>query len=275
LADSSQALFVALEAARSAAAVHQKHLGTVSAEQWSEKGVADFVTHVDREAEANIVDVIQSRFPTHDILAEEAAAAGALQRTSEWLWIVDPLDGTTNYLHGYPMYCASVALLHDGDPFAGAVVCAATGEAWTARKGGGAFRNGQRIHVSETDRFQRALVGTGFPFKLPEIISTYIKQFEQIMRRASDIRRAGSAALDLCHLASGYFDAFWELDLRPWDYAAGALMIREAGGVVRGLHDAGTRVGDLDWLAGSGVIAGNTRIYSELLEVLGLRENHD
>jgi myo-inositol-1(or 4)-monophosphatase len=166
------------------------------------------------------------------------------------------------------MYCSSVALLHRGEPFAGAVACAPTGEEWAAVRGGGAFRNGQRIHVSDTARFDRALIGTGFPFKVPHVIDRYVEQFGRVLSRVSDIRRAGSAALDLCHLATGYLDGFWELDLKPWDYAAGTLLIREAGGVVNGLFDLGERTGKPDWQNGGGIIAGNPHVYSILHDVV-------
>ena len=161
----TEALATALEAARAAAQVHRHHLGRVEAAEWSEKGVADFVTHVDREAEARIVDIITARCPAHDILAEEAASDGAHSgRTSDFIWIADPLDGTTNFLHRYPMYCASVALLYENTPIA-AAVCASSGEEWTAVRGGGTFLNGERVRVSAEGPMQRALIGTGFPFK--------------------------------------------------------------------------------------------------------------
>ena len=261
-------LRVALQAARAAADVHKSYLGTVRMEEWSQKGVADFVTHVDREAEAQIIDIVSSHYPAHDMLAEESADPAADMRDREWLWVVDPLDGTTNFLHQYPMYCASVALLHEGVPVVGAVVSSSTNEEWAAAKGGGAFRNGQRIYVSETARFERALIGTGFPFKLPEVLPRYLTQFHNVIRNVSDIRRAGSAALDLCHLASGFLDGFWELDLRPWDYAAGVLMIREAGGTVSGLFDAGRRTAEPDWNAGAGIIAGNPHVYPRLHNII-------
>ncbi len=230
------------------------------------KGIADFVTFVDREAEAEIVGQIRAAFPHHDILAEESAdstldTTGA--QIGEWTWIVDPLDGTTNFLHQYPMYCASVGLLHRGVPAAAAVVSGATGDEWTASRGQGTRRNGERTQVSETEQLGRALVGTGFPFKLPHVLPDYLRQFEHIIRQVSDLRRGGSAALDLCYLASGYLDGFWEIDLRPWDYAAGVLIIREAGGTVSGLD------GEPNWFPeGGGIIAGNPHMYQHLVRML-------
>lgn len=267
MSDSRQLLATALAAGRAAGQIHQQYLGQIQVDDWSEKGIADFVTHVDRDAESRIVARIREAFPDHDILAEEAASEGALVRSSDFLWIVDPLDGTTNFLHGYPMYCASVALLHAGEPMVAAVVCAATGEEWSALKGEGAFRNGERIRVSENRRLDRALIGTGFPFKIPAIRDQYLAQFRRVMGEVSDIRRAGSAALDLCHLATGYFDGFWELDLQPWDFAAGVLMIREAGGIVTALSG-----GEPDWTERGGLIAGNRHLYPLLREIV-LREN--
>lgn len=258
------ALEVARAAARAAADVHQSHLGQVKADDWSAKGTADFVTYVDHEAEAEIVARIRVTFPDHTILAEESAADMAgYAGDAGWIWIVDPLDGTTNYLHQYPMYSASVALLHDGEPVAAAVVCGATNEEWSAARSAGAYKNGQRINVSTIERIDRALIGTGFPFKLPHLLPKYVRQFDHIIRQVSDIRRGGSAALDLCYLASGYLDGFWELDLRPWDYAAGVLMIREAGGTASGLD------GPPEWKpTGGGIIAGNPYVYNEIVRML-------
>jgi len=251
----------ALAAARAAVAVHRRHLGQVTADQWSEKGVADFVTDVDREAEARIVEEIRARFPDHAILAEEGGGVGSA--SAEWLWIVDPLDGTTNYLHGYPAYAASVAVAHRGELVAGVVACAATGEEWWAVRGGGAFHDGRPIRVSGLTDLRLALIGTGFPFKAVDRLPEYLRQFDVVLRNTAGIRRAGSAALDLCHVATGYFDGFWELVLYPWDIAAGLLIVREAGGVVSSLD------GGRDLLAGpGGVLAGNPAIHDALGQLL-------
>ena len=234
-------------------------------DDWSSKGTADFVTYVDREAESEALGHIRQAFPDHEILAEESAddAAGLPNGSSEWVWIVDPLDGTTNFLHQFPMYCASVALLHNGVPCAAAVVSSATGEEWTAQAGCGAFRNGEPARVSETGDLRRALIGTGFPFKVREVMPLYLRQFEHIISQVSDLRRGGSAALDLCYVASGFLDGFWELDLRPWDYAAGVLLIREAGGIATGLD------GEPIWEpGGGGIIAGNGHVYPHLVRSL-------
>lgn len=269
--DLNELLSVAEAAARDAVAVHRKHLGTVRVEDWSEKGVSDFVTHVDREAEDVIVTRIARAFPSHDVLAEEAASdaggVGSAARDAEWLWIVDPLDGTTNFLHGYPSYSASVAVAHRGQIVAGAVAHGSTGEVWTAARGGGAFRNGRPVHVSAVAQLRLSLIGTGFPFKRLDLLPRYLLQFEAILRSSSGIRRAGSAALDLCHLASGYFDGFWELVLAPWDVAAGSLLVREAGGVITNL--AGEPLG---FLEGGPLVAGNPAIHEQLRHILGRAE---
>ncbi len=263
----NELLRVASEAARGAAQIHQRYLGRVRPEEWSNKGSADFVSYVDREAEAGIVQCIQAAFPAHQILAEEAFtdqnhATGAHWADHDWVWLVDPLDGTTNFLHGYPVYSAAVAVAHRGQLVAGAVVCGPTNEEWCAALGQGATCNGRPIHVSTIARMEAALVGTGFPFKNLDLLDGYLRQFAVVMRNSSGVRRAGSAALDLCHLATGHFDGFWELDLFPWDVAAGALMIREAGGVITGF------AGEYEPFERSGVLAGNPVIFNALRDLL-------
>lgn len=252
---------IALTAARAAVAVHREHLGKVDPSGWAEKGAADFVTFVDREAEEEIVAILRDRVPHHTILAEEGTGADGPSH-DDWTWVIDPLDGTTNYLHRYPMYAASVAVLHRGEPVAGAVVSGATGEEWSAYRGGGATLNGEPIRASTVERLDHALIGTGFPFKSRDRLPLYLRQFDAVLRHTSGIRRAGSAALDLCHLATGYFDGFWELVLAPWDIAAGTLIAREAGAVVTALD------GPLDILAGGAVLAGNPVIHAALGELL-------
>ncbi|MGH7505578.1 MAG: inositol monophosphatase family protein, partial [Longimicrobiales bacterium] len=252
-------LDTALAAALRAVEVHRSHLGRVDQDAWNEKGFADFVSYVDREAEDAIVASVRARWPDHIILAEESAtldgADGGVPADAEWLWIIDPLDGTTNYLHGYPAYSASVAVAHGGELVVGAVVSGVTGEAWTALRGGGAFLDGRSIHVSEVRRMKLALIGTGFPFKTLHLLPGYLRQFERVLGGSAGIRRGGSAALDLCQLATGYLDGFWELSLAPWDVAAGVLVIREAGGVV-------TRTdGEADVLGYGPILAGNPYIH--------------
>jgi myo-inositol-1(or 4)-monophosphatase len=262
-------LETAIAAARLAADVHRTHVGRVAVQDWSEKGAADFVSHVDREAEARIVEAIRLRHPDHRILAEEeesertgAGETPMAAAADGWTWIIDPLDGTTNYLHGYPVYAVSIAVARAGRLEAAVVLNAATGDEWTAANGEGAFLNGRPIRVSAIDRLPRALLGTGFPFKALELLPQFARQLEAALRGSSGVRRAGSAALDLCHVASGWFDGFWELNLAPWDVAAGALIVREAGGVI-------TRIDGSEGVLGHGsILAGNPVIHGLLGELI-------
>jgi myo-inositol-1(or 4)-monophosphatase len=269
--DGQQLVATAVMAAREAAAVHRQHLGQVRVDDWSEKGIADYVTHVDREAEARITARISAAFPDHRILAEEEEsdrqrATGAAMRGPEaddWTWIIDPLDGTTNYLHGYPMYAVSIAVARGRTLEAAVVVNSATGEEWTATRGGGTRLDGRAVSVSGIERLDRALIGTGFPFKAPAQIPRYTRQLAAALRASSGVRRAGSAALDLCHVATGWFDGFWELELAPWDVAAGTLIVREAGGVVTRLDGAADVVGH------GSILAGNRAVYAALAHLIG------
>ena len=261
----SEVLNVAVAAARAAAEIHQRHVGRVRPEHWSAKGTADFVSFVDHEAEACIIDHIRSSFPDHEIMAEETLSGADSQRAwekADWLWIVDPLDGTTNFLHGFPVYCASIAVAHRGRLVAGTVISSATGHEWTAQAGGGAFLDGTAIHVSPTTDFSTALIGTGVPFTNLDPLPGYLKQLEAVVRRSSGVRRAGAAALDLCHVASGHFDGFWEAELNPWDIAAGALLITEAGGVISRAD------GPLDPFRRGSIVAGNPAMHEQLMTVL-------
>ncbi len=263
--DPDRLLRTALEAAAEATEIHRSNLGRVRPGDAEEKGASDFVTYVDHEAESRIVARIRTTFPDHRILAEEGGGdpvGGPEGAGSGWLWVIDPLDGTTNFLHGYPAYSVSIAALRDGVAEVGVVASAATGETWTAVRGRGAFRDGEPIRVSDVDRLGPALIGTGFPFKALDRLPLYLRQFDRILRRTSGIRRAGSAALDLCHVASGYLDGFWELVLAPWDIAAGSLMVREAGGIVTRMDgsEPGTESGSL--------LAGNPAVYAALGDIL-------
>ncbi|MFW6078874.1 MAG: inositol monophosphatase family protein [Gemmatimonadota bacterium] len=261
--DPNELLDTALDAARAAAALHRDHLGRHGTDAWALKGRADFVTETDREAERRIVERIGAAFPDHAVLAEERADAGVAPVPSDWLWIVDPLDGTTNYLHGYPAYAVSIAVARHGELRAGVVLSSTTGEEWTALRDGGAFKDGEPIRVSSVATMADALIGTGFPFKRPELLPPYMDQLSTVLRATAGVRRAGSAALDLAHLATGWFDGFWELWLAPWDFAAGTLIVREAGGVVT------TPAGDdLDLARGGAVLAGNPSIHRALRGLL-------
>ena len=229
-------LDTARAAAAAATAIHRRDFGR-GVDGATEKARADYVSSTDVEAQEAALSVIRSRHPDHAVLAEETDEP--LERQlARWdgrpLWIVDPLDGTANYLHGHPMYAASVAVWVDGRPEAGVVASGSTGERWWAARGQGAFKNGRRISVSDPRPLLHALVGTGFPFKRLELLPEYLGQLERVLRSASGIRRAGSASLDLAYLAEGALDAFWEEILMPWDIAAGVVIIQEAGGTVVG-----------------------------------------
>jgi len=228
-------LRTARQAAEAAARIHRRDAGTVLLAGATVKARADYVSKTDLDAQEAALAIIRKNHPDHLVLAEESDD-GVEDQLARWdgrpLWIVDPLDGTANFLHEHPQYCASVAVAVEGRPVAGAVVSGSTGERWWAAEGRGAFKGGRRMRVSSERPLAEAMVGTGFPFKLLEALPTYLGQLDRTLRSASGVRRAGSAALDLCYLAQGSLDAFWEEILMPWDFAAGMIMVREAGGVL-------------------------------------------
>lgn len=237
--DIERLLRTARTAADAASRVHRRHAGRVGVAEASEKGRSDFVSHVDLESQRAALDAIRASHPGHGVLAEETdedgdggeAETGATAADAP-LWIVDPLDGTTNFLNDHPMYCASVAVYHHGEPLAAAVSCSTTSERWWAGRGRGAFKDGRPIRVSPLERLSHALVGTGFPFKALDEVPRYLEELGRVLQATAGVRRGGSAALDLCFLADGTFDGFWERHLKPWDVAAGILIVREAGGIV-------------------------------------------
>jgi myo-inositol-1(or 4)-monophosphatase len=260
-------LRTAIDAADAAAREQRRHAGRLRAEAATEKARADYVSQADLDAQSAALAVIHERHADHAVLAEEAEEP-VEQRIARWdgrpLWIVDPLDGTANFLHGHPFYCASVAVAVDGRPVAGAVVSGSTGERWWAAEGEGAFKGGRRIRVSPPGLLRHALVGTGFPFKRTELLPKYLGQLDRVLRSSAGVRRAGSAAIDLCYLAQGSLDAFWEEVLMPWDFAAGTVIVREAGGVM-------TRPdgGELEIAAGPVRGANGRELLEELTRVLG------
>jgi myo-inositol-1(or 4)-monophosphatase len=259
-------LRTAREAADAAASVHRRDAGTVHFHHASVKARADYVSETDLDAQEAALGVIERAHPDHAVLAEETEES-VEDRLARWdgrpLWVVDPLDGTANFLHGHPHYAASVAVAVEGEAVAGAVACGSTGERWWAAKGEGAFKGGKRIRVSEERPLIDALVGTGFPFKLLEILPSYLGQFDRVLRSAAGVRRAGSAALDLCYLAQGSLDAFWEEILMPWDFAAGLVLVREAGGIVTRPEG-----GELDLGPGPVYAANSSALLDALREVL-------
>jgi myo-inositol-1(or 4)-monophosphatase len=266
-------LHTALAAADAAAAVHRRDAGRVTLRGATEKARADYVSQTDLDAQAAALALIAERHPDHAVLAEEGEGGeggegGAEEQIAAWdgrpLWIVDPLDGTANFLHDHPLYCASVAVAVEGRVVAGAVASGSSGERWWAADGEGAFKGGRRIRVSHRTRLRDALVGTGFPFKALELLPDYLGQLDRVLHAASGVRRGGSAALDMCYLAQGTLDAFWEEILMPWDFAAGIVLVREAGGVL-----ARPDGSELD-IAPGRVRGGNSlEILAELRQVLG------
>jgi myo-inositol-1(or 4)-monophosphatase len=218
------------------------------------KGIRDLVTEVDLECERMCRALIAERFPDHDILAEELGSGPAERATARHRWVFDPLDGTTNYAHGLPVFCASLGLEIDGRPEVGAVYDPTRQELFTAERGQGAFLNGSRLHISETPDVLNALLVTGFPYDLHKHADDLLGLFGAFLRRAQAVRRLGSAALDLCYVAAGRFDGFWERHLKPWDVAAGVLIVEEAGGRVSGMDGAPFASSAGHLLATNGVI---------------------
>ncbi len=254
-------LDAAVEAAQAAAAVIRKGASEAGNLDWERKGASDFVTEVDRAAESIVADAIARHFPDAKIVGEELSP-GAPPSAPGLTFVVDPLDGTTNFLHGYPQYAVSIAAVRNSSLIAGIVLNVTTSECFTAIAGSGARLNGREISVSREKDPSRALVGTGFPFKNPDLLDTYARQFVAVSRGTAGIRRAGSAALDLADVACGRFDAFWELDLAPWDIAAGILLVREAGGLVTAWD------GSFRDISAGPVVAGNPDIHPWLLRTL-------
>jgi myo-inositol-1(or 4)-monophosphatase len=257
VAASSDYKMLAMSAAGNAGDYLKKHLN--SSHNIRFKGEIDIVTEADRQAESMIIAAIHQQYPDHDILAEESAAThnGSLYR-----WIIDPLDGTTNYAHGYPVFCVSIALEWKGNCILGVVFNPMLEEMFVAEKGRGAFLNDKPIAVSETADLSRSLLATGFPYDIRLTKENNMDHFQSMAVKVQAIRRAGSAALDLAYVAAGRFDGFWELKLRPWDTAAGCLLVEEAGGVVTDMNGEAFR------LTAPHVVASNGKIHGHILSVL-------
>jgi len=251
-------LNTAIKAARSAGKIIMRHSHELDRLTIETKGRNDFVSQVDQRAEAAIIDVIRKTYPEHAILAEESGRHSG----DEFEWIIDPLDGTTNYLHGYPQFAVSIAVHHREKPYQAVVFDPARDELFTASRGGGAQLNDRRIRVSSVGLLDSALLATGFPFKSMAFLESWIETFRVLLPRTSGVRRAGSAALDLAHVACGRLDGFWEFGLKPWDMAAGCLLIEEAGGRV------GDFAGKNNFLVSGNLVAGNPKIYEEVLRLI-------
>jgi len=223
------------------------------------KRAKDYVTEVDQAAEQAIIEIVKKAYPEHGFLAEES---GAAKSDAEFIWIIDPLDGTTNFIHGFPQYCVSIGIQQRGAMAHAVIYDPTKNELFTASKGRGAFLNDRRIRVTALTRLGDALVGTGFPFKEVTRLELYTRQLQAMMRTCAGVRRAGAAALDLAYVACGRLDAFWELGLSPWDMAAGALLIQEAGGLVGDLK------GDQGYLESGDIAAATPKIFTAFLEAL-------
>lgn len=248
-------LNIAIKAARRAGSVIMRHLDRLDRLTVETKGQNDFVSQVDRQAESEIIHVLRTAYPDHGILAEETGA----QPGNDFLWIIDPLDGTTNFLHGYPQFGVSIALQHKGRLEHAVVFDPHKNELFTASRGSGAQLNDRRIRVSNVADLSYALLGTGFPFRQTEHLESWINTLRDLLPSVSGVRRAGSASLDLAHVACGRFEGFWEFGLSAWDMAAGCLLIQEAGGLVSDFS------GGADFLQTGNVVAGNPKIHPELL----------
>lgn len=254
---------IAVRAARRAGSIINRAALDGGGLNVTSKRVNDFVTQVDHAAEEAIIETVRKAHPDHGFLAEES---GKTPGDADYVWIIDPLDGTTNFIHGFPQYCVSIAIEHRGVIEHGVVYDPAKNELFTASKGRGAFLNDRRIRVSKCQKMADALVGTGFPFRELKRIDTYMRQLQTLIASSSGVRRAGAAALDLAYVACGRLDAFWEMGLSAWDMAAGALLIQEAGGLV------GDFAGDSGYLESGDIAAATPKLFPALLESLALKE---
>lgn len=225
------------------------------------KAANDFVTSADRAAEAAILEELRYAYPKHAFLSEEAGRTG--NDKSDFLWVIDPIDGTTNFMHGLPQFAVSIALLHRGDVIVGVIYDVAKNELFTAAKGQGAYLDNRRIRVSDTKDLRRALIGTGFPFRRTDDFAGYMESFRRVAERTAGIRRPGSAALDLAWVACGRYDGYWEQGLKAWDIAAGVLLVLEAGGLITDLS------GGEKMLDTGSVCAGTPRVFAQLLPLVG------
>jgi myo-inositol-1(or 4)-monophosphatase len=253
-------LNIAVRAARRAGSIiNRAALNGGAALNVRSKRVNDFVTQIDQAAEEAIIETVRKAYPDHGFLAEESGKTGP---EAECVWIIDPLDGTTNFIHGFPQYCVSIGVQQRGTPVHAVVYDPVKNELFTASKGRGAYLNDRRIRVSKATRLTEALVGTGFPFKELTRLELYTRQLSTMMRGTAGVRRAGAAALDLAYVACGRLDAFWELGLSPWDMAAGALLIQEAGGLVGDLE------GEQTYMESGDIATATPKLFTQLLAAL-------
>jgi myo-inositol-1(or 4)-monophosphatase len=255
-------LNTAVKAARKAGAIITRASHDIDKLNVQSKRQNDFVSEVDHAAEEALISVLHEAYPTHGFIGEES---GEKNSDAEFVWVIDPLDGTTNFLHGFPQYCISIGLLHKGVPNQAVVYDPNRNELFTASKGVGAYLNDRRLRVTKTDHLADALMGTGFPFKEIGGIDDYLRMFKNMTLNSSGIRRPGAAALDLAWVAAGRLDGFWEIGLSPWDMAAGVLLVREAGGLV------GDFAGEERFMESGRIVASNGKLFAAILKVLHQR----
>ena len=255
-------LTIAVKAARRAGNIISRATRNLDIVAVREKAVNDFVTEVDREAEHAIITTLREAYPGHAILAEESGASGPAERASEYRWVIDPLDGTTNFIHGFPQYCVSIALEHRNIVTQAVIYDPSRNDLFTASRGRGAYLNDNRLRVSKRAHLKPALIGTGFPFKELSVLDPYMGMLRDMMKCTAGVRRAGSAALDLAYVAAGRLDGFWEIGLSRWDMAAGSLLITEAGGLVGDLE------GNEGYLDTGYIVAGSPKVFGDMLRLL-------
>lgn len=249
----------AVKAARRAGSIITRASQDIGALKVRSKTYNDFVTEVDHAAERTIIETLQDAYPDHGFIGEES---GNDRVDAENVWIIDPLDGTTNFLHGFPQYSISIALMQQGHLTQAVVYDPNRNDLFTATRGRGAFLNDKRIRVSNRPKLQDSIIGTGFPFRDFAHLDTYLAMFKDMVKKTSGLRRPGSAALDLAYVAAGWYDGFWEIGLSKWDIAAGALLVQEAGGIVGDFEGNGT------WIDTGNIVAGNPKIFAQILQTL-------
>lgn len=253
------ALTIAKRAALSASRILLRHFDNLERLSVTAKQRNDFVSEADVQAEQEIIQTLRKTYPNHGILAEES---GEQHGHDDYQWVIDPLDGTTNFLHGIPHFAISIGFRHKNRLEAGLVYDPIRQEMFTASRGAGAFLNDRRIRVSRRTRLNESLIGTGFPFRQFDHVDAYLAMFKELTQKTAGIRRPGAASLDLAYVASGRFDGFWEMGLSPWDMAAGVLLIQEAGGLVSDLS------GEANYLTTGNLVAGTPKIFGQLLPII-------
>jgi len=253
---------IAVKAARAAGSIINRAALDIESVRISQKQVNDFVTEVDHASEKVIIETLLTAFPGHGILAEESGDQHGA-RDSEFTWIIDPLDGTTNFIHGLPVYCVSIALAHKGKVEHAVIYDPTRNDLFSATKGRGAFLNDRRLRVSKRIQMKESLISTGFPFRPGDDFPRYLAMMGDMMQRTAGLRRPGAAALDLAYVAAGFTEGFFETGLQPWDVAAGSLLVTEAGGLI------GNFSGDANFLEQKECLAGNPKIYAQMVSILG------